>query len=104
MSTHVDFGRLKQEIRRNCEISDAGHAGLFSICGLLLRLRDLYKWEHSIPPWEEPEPADLMEWIEATETAGRKSFITLGSFSPWAMKPFTRSKPHPSTSGWTTRV
>ncbi|MBP8645622.1 MAG: hypothetical protein KBH99_05825 [Syntrophobacteraceae bacterium] len=68
MNTHVDFRRLKQEIRRNCEISDAGHAGLFSICGLLLRLRDLYKWEHSIPPWEEPEPADLMEWIEATET------------------------------------
>ncbi len=68
MNDHVDLARLQSEIRHNCDISDANHAGLFSICGLLLRLRDLYKWEHSTPPWQEPEPADLMEWIDARET------------------------------------
>jgi len=68
MNEPMDLGKLQSEIRHNCDISDANHAGLFSICGLLLRLRDLYKWEHSTPPWQEPEPADLMEWIDARET------------------------------------
>ena len=45
------------QVRRNCDISDAQFAGNFSICGLALRLRDLYKWEHELPPWVE-HPSD----------------------------------------------
>ena len=33
----------------------------------MLKLRNLYKWEHGMDPWEEPESADLLEWIEARE-------------------------------------
>ncbi len=66
-SATMDIDRLKQQIQWNCDTSDARYAGVYSLCILLLRLRDLYKWEHEIPPWQEPEPADLMEWIEDRE-------------------------------------
>lgn len=63
----IDITRLKTEVQGNCDISDASYGGLYSLCGLLLRLRDLYKWEHSMAPWLEPEPSRLMEWIDARE-------------------------------------
>ena len=37
------------------------------ICGLALRLRDLYKWEQGLPPWDERDSAEVLEWIEAKE-------------------------------------
>lgn len=58
---------ITKRIQENCNISDARHAGLFSLCGLLLRLRDLFKWEKGLYPWEEPEPADLMSWVDLRE-------------------------------------
>lgn len=45
----------------------AGQRGQFSLCGALLRLRQLYKWEHGLPPWREPQPAAVIAWIEARE-------------------------------------
>ena len=58
---------LIQTIRRNCEISDARDNGIYSICSLVLKLRNLYKWEHDIEPWQEPESGDLLDWIEVKE-------------------------------------
>lgn len=58
---------LKRSIQTNCDISDANYGSRFSLCGLLLRMRDLYKWEKDLFPWEEPEPSDLLEWIERKE-------------------------------------
>ena len=62
-----DIDEITHQILHNCEISDAHHAGMFSICGLALRLRDLYKWEKGLPPWEERDSAEVLEWIEARE-------------------------------------
>jgi hypothetical protein len=55
------------QVRRNCDISDAQHAGLYSICGLALRLRDLYKWQHGLQPWEEGESDRVLDWIGQKE-------------------------------------
>ena len=55
------------QVDSNCQVASAGQAGQFSLCGTLLRLRQLYKWEHQLPPWREPEPAAVLEWIEAKE-------------------------------------
>jgi len=63
----IDIDDIERQVRRNCDISDARHAGSYSICGLALRLRDLYKWEHRMPPWEEADSPDMLEWIEAKE-------------------------------------
>lgn len=64
----ADLDRLIPHIQRNCDISDAHHSGIFSICGLALRLRDLFKWERGLAPWEEGDPAEVLEWIGARET------------------------------------
>ena len=60
---------LIEEVRWNCDIASAGQAGHFSLCGLLMRLRQLYKWEHGLAPWREPEVADALDWIARRENA-----------------------------------
>ena len=59
----MDIERFILQVRHNSDISDARHAGLYSICGLAMRLRDLYKWEHRLPPWQEGDASDVLEWI-----------------------------------------
>jgi hypothetical protein len=39
---------------------------------LVLKLRNLYKWEHGIEPWEEPESSDLLNWIDSKENYWEK--------------------------------
>ena len=58
---------LIDDIRHNCEISDARDHGIYSMCTLVLKLRNLYKWENALQPWEEPEVAILLDWIDAKE-------------------------------------
>ena len=63
----LNLDDITRQVLHNCDISDAHYAGTYSICGLALRLRDLYKWEHGLAPWEESDPAEILEWIEAKE-------------------------------------
>jgi len=61
------LAELAPQVRANCHRSDAAVAGHFSLCGLLLRLRNLYKWESGLPPWREEEPAVVLEWVSERE-------------------------------------
>ncbi len=74
----LDLETIAYQVNRNCRISDATHAGLFSICGLAMRLRDLYKWEKELDPWVEDESAKVLEWIgereEEWDTLGEEDF------------------------------
>ncbi len=63
----LNIDDITRQVLHNCDISDAYHAGMFSICGLALRLRDLFKWEQGLPPWEERDSSEVLEWIEAKE-------------------------------------
>ena len=63
-----DAHSLARQVRRNCTISDARFAGLYSVCELVMRLRDLYKWEHSLAPHEEHEASQILDWIGRKET------------------------------------
>ncbi len=58
---------LNQIIKFNCDVSDAQYWGYFSICGLLLRYRDLYRSEKGIKPWAEIDRKDIGAWIENKE-------------------------------------
>lgn len=58
---------LIRAIQHNCDISDARDHGIYSMCTMVLKLRNLYKWEHGIEPWEEPDPPDLLDWIDQKE-------------------------------------
>jgi hypothetical protein len=59
--------KLIQTIQFNCDVSDAKDHGIYSMCTMVLKLRNLYKWENNLEPWEEPESADLLDWIEDKE-------------------------------------
>jgi hypothetical protein len=63
---------VARQILNNCDISDAQHAGLYSICGLALRLRDLYKWQHRLNPWEEKDSSEILDWIGEKEALWEK--------------------------------
>jgi len=56
-----------QIVRHNCDISDALDNGIYSICTLVLKLRNLYKWENGLQPWQEPESGELLDWIADKE-------------------------------------
>lgn len=54
-------------VRNNCKISDAKDNGIYSMCMLFMRLRNLFKWENDIDPWEEVDPPLLLDWIANKE-------------------------------------
>ena len=68
LASRLPDTRLIDQIQLNCDISDARDHGIYSMCSLVLKLRNLYKWERGLEPWNEPDSADLLEWIEARET------------------------------------
>lgn len=59
--------QLLPQVRANCAVADALVAGRFSLCGLLLRLRNLYKWENDLPPWQEQDTVPMLEWVSERE-------------------------------------
>ena len=61
------LARIGPQLMRNCLRADAAVAGRFSMCGLLLRLRNLYKWEHGLEPWLEGEPGAVLDWVSQRE-------------------------------------
>ncbi len=67
MTVFPELSRFIQDIQHNCDISDARDHGIYTMCTMVLKLRNLYKWEKGLQPWTEPEPADLLDWIEAKE-------------------------------------
>jgi hypothetical protein len=63
----MDMEKLKEQVKLNCTISDARFWGYYSICGLLMRLRELYRSEKSLMPWDKTHGEGISEWIAATE-------------------------------------
>ena len=59
--------RFIRQVRWNCRLASAAGAGTYSLCGLLLRLRQLYKWEHGLKPWQEPEAEAVLAWVADQE-------------------------------------
>ncbi len=85
---------LIKKIQSNCDISDARDHGIYSLCILVLKLRNLYKWEIGLNPWEEPESSDVLDWIDKREsywaTLLKDDFHTLDlnneSFDPFDVR------------------
>lgn len=56
-----------EQVKLNCEISDAKNWGFYTLCVLLLKCRDLYRWERKIEPWKSIDNQDLLDWISEKE-------------------------------------
>lgn len=63
----LDVLSIASQVRYNCDISDARYWGFYSSCGLLLRLRDLFKIENGLKPWARIEHQQIGEWISKKE-------------------------------------
>jgi hypothetical protein len=63
----MDIKKLIDQIKFNCNLSDARFWGYYSICGLLLRMRELYKSEKGLKPWERVPADDVSRWIGERE-------------------------------------
>lgn len=58
---------LLTDIKFNCDVSDAQFWGYFSVCGLLMRYRDLFRSEKGLKPWAEINREEIMSWISSKE-------------------------------------
>jgi len=65
------FDEFVRQVKFNCNISDAKFWGYYSICGLLMRYRELYRNEHSLMPWDSVENEEITPWIQEREILWR---------------------------------
>jgi hypothetical protein len=68
----MDIKDIVGQVQSNCELSDAKNWGAYTICGLLIRLTDLYRWSKGLDPWVTIENPKLMEWVGEKEEAWDK--------------------------------
>ncbi len=63
----LDFPQFESVVQRNCDISDARHAGDYGLCTFLLKMREYYRWENELP-FARPLPKDeLGDWLNTRE-------------------------------------
>lgn len=62
-----EVNKITAKVLHNCRIADSRYSGLHSICGLAMRMRDLFKWENSLEPWVERDSSEVLEWIGKKE-------------------------------------
>ena len=72
--------RLAPQVHHNCQLASALGSGRFSLCGLLLRLRNLYKWEAGLAPWREEDSGRMLGWVSEREDLWDE--IADGDFQP----------------------
>ena len=56
-----------EAVRLNCHISDARHAGDYTLCVYLMKMREYFRWEQNLP-YDAPLPHDeLTHWLTRRE-------------------------------------
>src|SRR4030067_1013393 len=51
--------QLASVVQRNCDISDARHAGDYGMCTFLLKMREYYRWENELPFARSPPRGEV---------------------------------------------
>ena len=62
-----DTQHLVRRVQRNCHISDARHAGNYTLCIYLLKMREYYRWETEQPFNKTLSTNDIGEWLSQRE-------------------------------------
>jgi len=58
---------LAGTVQRNCDISDARHAGDYGLCTFLLKMREYYRWENELPFSCALPRDELGKWLRSRE-------------------------------------
>ena len=59
--------RLAADVQHNCHIADARHAGDYTLCVYLLKMREFYRWEHGHGFAEELPGEAVGQWLRERE-------------------------------------
>jgi len=59
--------QLVSVVQRNCDISDARHAGDYGLCTFLLKMREYYRWENALPFAHALPKDELGAWLMSRE-------------------------------------
>ena len=63
----LNVGAIVSAVQKNCHISDAQYAGDLTLCTFLLKMRELYRWEHDIPLTREMPKSEVGNWMNERE-------------------------------------
>lgn len=59
--------QLVEQVQFNCDISDANHAGNYTLCIYLLKMREYFRWIHALD-FEQPLDSERMsQWLREKE-------------------------------------
>jgi len=61
------LGAIVSAVQKNCDISDAQFAADLTLCTFLLKMRELYRWEHEIPLTQEMPKCEVGDWMNERE-------------------------------------
>jgi len=63
----MDIQKLINNVQQNCHISDARHAGNYTLCVYLLKMREFYRWEQQHAFSDKLSKNDIGDWITKRE-------------------------------------
>ncbi len=72
--------KLRDIVQYNCHIADANHAGNYTLCIYLLKMREYYRWEQQQSPSVKLKMDDVGQWLRQREELWDK--IESKSFQP----------------------
>src|SRR3970040_447007 len=81
--------QLASVVQRNCDISDARHAGDYGLCTFLLKMREYYRWENELPFARPPPKDDLGERRACGDACLEPWRPPGGTLAPFAAAPAT---------------
>jgi hypothetical protein len=62
-----DLKELIETVQHNCHIADARHAGDYTLCVYLLKMREMYRWEQGIDFKTQLTTDDVGDWLTERE-------------------------------------
>jgi len=63
----MDIKQLARKVQLNCHISDARHAGNYTLCVYLLKMREFYRWEQQHTFSDALCKDDIGKWLNQRE-------------------------------------
>ena len=66
-SMNISLPRLQACVQKNCHISDANHAGDYTLCIYLMKMREFYRWENRYPFGSTLSKEDVGNWLRERE-------------------------------------
>ncbi|RMG28294.1 MAG: hypothetical protein D6721_08785 [Gammaproteobacteria bacterium] len=64
----IRIDELRATVQHNCNISDARHAGDYSLCVYLMKMREFYRWEKGFAFTDPLDSEDIGAWLRERES------------------------------------